>query len=230
MMIQSLTPNVPTREFYFAARLDPAFHSSQPFQYFHRISGSTPRTEYVAVDVDLQNRKWRIMKLSDADMETKWLGYSSAHGDELPQFSQISTQLLKNGTFTAVDKNYTHMHIRELNMTIHNMYQFNTYYEHEPFTCVYNTHGLSEDEITPMLENKWSNKPDTREVMRTAAFGHGRHRLDMCIKEFTGWVVDPVFPDAPKARHVTGIDDRNLVPLAILWAFRSVKDQEKYKL
>lgn len=134
-------------------------------------------------------------------------------------------QLLKNGTFTGVDKNSTHMHIPELDMTIHDMYQFNTSHEHEPFTRVYNTHGLDDNEISAMLEKKWSREPDKREVMRTAAFGHGRGRLDMCIKEYTGWVVDSVFPDPPEPRHVTGIDDRNLVPLAIMWAFRSVKEK-----
>jgi hypothetical protein len=89
----------------------------------------------------------------------------------------------------------------------------------QPFLRVYDTRGLEEDEVNELLDRNWSSKSDPQVIMRSAIFGQSSTRLDMCVSERSGHVLD-LSARPPVRRPVTGIEDRNLVPLAIIQALR----------
>ncbi|KUJ19684.1 uncharacterized protein LY89DRAFT_457921 [Mollisia scopiformis] len=228
--IRSVTPDVRSREFFYASRLEPVVQGNETFQYFHRISGSTPQTKHIAVDVDIQNKAWRLLRLNGTDNQNEWLGYGSRHTNvtRLPKFFTLSAHIVQKGTM-SLHKHQKHMHIPELNMSASNMKDFLHSVNQEPFLRIYDTRGLNDDQVTSLLDKKWSSKSDPRVIMRTAAFGHGRKTLGysrrslyMCVREHEGYSSDR-FAEHAAPRHVVGIDDRNLVPLAIVWALRADK-------
>lgn len=224
--LRSFSDSVETQIFYLGSHLKPKLDSYEPFQYYHRLSGSTLYTPYIAVDVDFHTDKWRIIKLNESDSVNEWTAYKrniavkSRKGlAQLPspgKFHPISEEQLMNGTFTNVHPESKHMHIPELKLAIANLDGFFSNYQIEPFLRVFNTRGLDDDEAKRMLDDPWDNLPNKRVVMRTAAFGHGRSRLSMCIKEGTLREMLSLTLDDGQ-----GISNEMLVPFAIISALRN---------
>lgn len=124
------------------------------------------------------------------------------------------------------------MLVPELNIGIANMYQFVNDYYQEPFIKVYEnlspywrmdapgenpTPLLAETErFRTTLNEPWDSKkiisPDHEVIMRTASFGHGRQRLDMCVKE------DEVEMDGKWVSE--GVHEEVWVPFAIMAAYK----------
>lgn len=216
-----MSPNVDAHDFYLATRFEPNFRSNaSTFEYFYRLSGSTDRTKNVAIDVDIENRAWRLLKLNDTDVANKWLAYDFRNYDQYkPTFKPISYTVMEKGTFSDTTNANQHMHIHGLGMSIVNMYLFMDDRVQEPFLQVYDTRGLDDGRAQALMAKKWSSESDGRVIMRTASFGHGRKRLDMCVKESEGYVANTK-DGLPMPHHWVGVDDRNLVPFAIVAAFR----------
>ncbi|CZR65441.1 uncharacterized protein PAC_15341 [Phialocephala subalpina] len=227
--MHSFTPKVEDQELFLAPRLKPNTRSNgntKTFQYFYRLSGSTDKTKNIAVDVDIENRAWRLMKFNATDLENKWLAYDYRHHAKIPTFSNTDFKIIENGTFSSVSKEHNHMHIYGLDMDISNMNLFLDNTIHEPFLRVYDTRDLGEDQIKTLLDKEWSSNSDSRVIMRTASFGHGRQDLDMCVKESEGYQAE-LDGGLPIPRYWSGIDDRNLVPFAIVSAYRAKLYREK---
>ncbi|KAF4624813.1 hypothetical protein G7Y89_g13360 [Cudoniella acicularis] len=225
---QSLTPNIKDSNFFLASHLEPVPDSNQPFQYYQRLSGGTPNTPNVAVDIDMQNNLWRIMSLNDTDIANNWTanaakintdipGTSILEFPVLPTFKPINETLLRNGTFTPVSWTNIHMNIPELNLAIANMNGWYQMCDLEPFMRVFNTSGLAQEssEMSALLDAKWNGTPNDKVVMRTASFGHGRGGISMCIKE--GDIMDLAAEETPVNQ---GVQDEMLVPFALLAAVR----------
>lgn len=104
------------------------------------------------------------------------------------------------------------MVIPELELYITNMYDFVSEFEQEPFLRVFNGHDKKNKALLDMISTQWKGERQDGVVMRTASFGHGRQRLDMCIQE--GEV------DGLDGRMVSGINEDLLVPFAIIQAYR----------
>ena len=163
------------------------------------------------------------MKLNGSDTVNKWNAYdrnvAAKHHEgvtKLPslwKFNPISEKQIMNGTFTDADPKNKHMYIPELELAVANMDGFFSNYYIEPFIRVFNTLGLDDDEVDKMLDAPWDSKPNKRIVMRTAAFGHGRSGLSMCIKE--GGMRESLGFKGSK-----GVLDEMLVPFAIISAMR----------
>jgi hypothetical protein len=209
--------------------------SSRPFDYYQRLSverdsweaylnRNIPGKEYFAIDVDIRHQVYRVMHLNTSDTENEFL----AHGYKtiplyLPTFHPLSEEIVSNGTFTKTNSTYKHMHIQPLNIAIANMYDFVNSCEQEPFIKVYQNMdsfwGESESrdrKFQAILNEPWDTKkvmPEEYElVMRTASFGHGRQRLDMCIQEEFG-------EDDGKLVSA-GVFEDMFVPFAIMAASR----------
>jgi hypothetical protein len=208
---------------------------SSPFQYYQRLSIersveethphlNIPGDEYIAVDIDLQNQLYRVMHLNSTDVENEFLadGYKKSPSN-LPTFEPLLEDLIATGTFSKPTSNYKHMHIPKLNIAIANMYDFVDSCEQEPFIRVYQNLDTYWDEsenetkrFAATLNKQWDTKtaaPQEHElIMRTASFGHGRQRLDMCILEEMG-------EDDGKLVS-TGVYEHMFVPFAIIAASR----------
>ena len=67
-------------------------------------------------------------------------------------------------------------------MCIRDRYYFTRHCYYEPFMKVYSTKELSEIEIKKMADEDWSNFNEKEVVMRTASFGHGIGKLEVCAR------------------------------------------------
>ena len=175
--------------YYLGAVFDPKPLSNESYQYFHRFSGGSGKGHYVAVDVDLYNNVWRLSHLNDTDKPTKWSakGYTDFNpSDDFPtphpRFQPLEMTVIKNGTFENPTDDI-HMTIPELDLWVANMWDFTGSCNHEPFLRVFNMHNKTLPEKQSIANSKWTNKNDDSVVMRTTSFGHGRQRLDMCVRQ-----------------------------------------------
>ena len=212
--IRSLSNSNPNRSFYLAPHLQPAYHSDAPFQHYYRLSGSAYSTPHMAIDVDLENRLWRAFHLNNVDEANKFLAGQHEKGSrKVPQFKAVSENRTANGTFSKVSSTHKHMDIPELDFRMANMHDFIDACEQEPFLRVYSTKRKSADEKRIIGEKMWLNEKDNDIVLRTASFGHGRQRLDMCVREVLGGSRSDGTP-------VNYVPDDLYVPMAIIMAHR----------
>lgn len=181
--ISGLSHNQQNQIFYLASHLQPAYNTAAPFQHYYRLSGSA-NIPHLAVDVDLENRVWRVLRLNNSDEVNKFLAGQNEEGSRrVPLFQPVNEICVINGTFNKVSSSHKHMDIPELDLRIANMHGLIDTCEQEPFLRVYRTNNKTEDVKKSIGDNFWSSKYDKDIVMRTASFGHGRQTLDMCVKE-----------------------------------------------
>jgi len=216
-------------------------NTTNPFEYYQRLSINRPSPpplsrdyEHIAIDIDIPSRLYRILHLNGSNAENEYmaLGFKSSL-TSLPTFHPLKETIISNGSFSKLTKEDKHMLIPELNIGIANMYSF--IYgsaEQKPFIKIYQNQSPYWHSFAPgarpllfpmdiSLFNKTLNEPwdstkklsiDHKLVMRTASFGHGRQRLDMCLKEDT---------DFKKDIEVSkGVSEEFWVPFAIMVAYR----------
>jgi len=203
--------------------------SNATFQYYSRLSGLVAGNA-VAVDVDMENYVWRFIRLNNSDPVNEWLAYKSNilndNGElpSLPEFDLPTETILRKGTFSRPTWGQTYVEIPQLDMVIMDMQEFLSDPKLEPFLRVFTYRdfemAVAEDERveydsdgkeTPV----WTQEPHLQEVMRTAAFGHGRTSLTMCVREYTGY--QDMKPVAPM---VSGMQQTKMIPFAIITAMR----------
>jgi hypothetical protein len=208
--------------------------SYKPYEYYERLSiereavdPSLPNItekEILAIDVDLRYRIYRMALLDQRDVENEFIahGYKSSISF-VPFFQPLTGELINNGTFTKPNSTYKHMHIPNINIAVANMYDFIDDCEQEPFIKVYQNmnsqvRGTSEhdEKFTATLNEPWDSKKalpmEHNLVMRTASFGHGRQRLDMCMQE-------ELVRDSGRFFEA-GVYEDMFVPFAIMAAYR----------
>ncbi|PVH76838.1 hypothetical protein DL98DRAFT_591848 [Cadophora sp. DSE1049] len=203
-------------EYYLSARVAPTANiSDDRFQYFHRLSYEGYENNY-AVDVDIPNHEWRMLELDKEDTTNRWLAYGSRQNAEVgtfqikPILAEPQATLLRKGNFSAVNSSHRSMLIEDLELVITDLWGFIDDCNLEPFLRVFNVTDMESFEEIPW---EWTSKPHAKEVMRTASFGHGRQRLDMCIR--------PAEYDATHNwAEVTEQVAKQLVPFAIIAAHR----------
>lgn len=224
--LYSLNDSINNQTFYLAPVLAPKFGSKEPYQYFHRFSGSTTNTANFAIDVDIDNRVWRELHFNGTDGLTKWWAsgrkqYPSVH----PIFDNITTiesATKLNGTFVIRDG---HLWMPDFDLIIQGLEDARKHAEIEPFIRVFDTQGLPHSRTEKLLSPNWNwnNRHDPSIVMRTASFGHGRQRLDMCIKE------NFYYSSSREQQKLDGVSDGSIMPLAVIAAFR-MRMNEMYAL
>ncbi|TGO12501.1 hypothetical protein BTUL_0087g00140 [Botrytis tulipae] len=224
--LYSLNDSVNNQTFYLAPVLAPKFGSKEPYQYFHRFSGSTTNTANFAIDVDIDNGVWRELHFNGTDELTKWWAsgrkqYPSAH----PIFDNITTTegaTKLNGTFVIRDG---HLWMPDFDLIIQGLEDSRKHAEIEPFIRVFDTEGLPHSRTEKLLSPRWNwnNRHDPSIVMRTASFGHGRQRLDMCIKE------NFYYSSNREQQKLDGVSDGSIMPLAVIATFR-MRMNEMYAL
>jgi hypothetical protein len=121
---------------------------------------------------------------------------------------------MRNGTFGYSDRDPQYVHIPELDFVIGNMVDFLSRCEYEPSIRVYNAHGLDGAGRRALGDLPWSSHSGDRVVIRGASFGHGRKRLDMCLRE------GPIQPQTLERTDEGAVADELLVPFAIISALR----------
>lgn len=203
---------------YLGAHFEPKPGSREPYQYYHRLSGLTNDGRNLAIDIDTDHRKWRQLHLSGPDTGNKWLAQLSNTAEpgrsRLPLLTKVTQTLIRNGSFSYGDKPPQHIYIPELELMIGNAHEFARRCEYEPFIRVYNTQGLNQDEMRQLGDQPWSSDSEDRVVMRSASFGHGRKRLDMCLRE------GPILPQIRAYTDKNAVADELLVPFGIISALR----------
>ncbi|KAF7926326.1 uncharacterized protein EAE98_006621 [Botrytis deweyae] len=224
--LHSLNASIDNQTFYLAPVLAPKFGSKEPYQYFHRFSGSTANTANYAIDVDIDNGVWRELHFNGTDELTKWWAsgrkqYPSVH----PIFDNITITedaIKRNGTFVTRDG---HLWMPKFDLIFQGLEDSRKHAEIEPFIRVFDTQGLPHSRTEKLLSAKWNwnNRHDPSIVMRTASFGHGRQRLDMCIKE------DFYYSSSGAQQKRDGVSDGSIMPLAVVAAFR-MRMNEMYAL
>lgn len=211
--IRSLSHTNENVTFYLASRLQPVSYSTAPFQFYYRLSVTT--NTHKAVDVDLHNRLWRVSLLSNPDDANQFMASQfDKEYQKVPPFYLIEESPVQNGTFSDVSSTAKHMDIPELDLRMANMYDFLDSCDQEPFLRVYRTANKTEQAKEKISSELWSSKDDKDIVMRTASFGHGRQRLDLCVKE------EKISQPSGQEAAVKTMDDELLVPMAILTAHR----------
>jgi hypothetical protein len=210
-------------------------------EYYHRLSITRPdprsptNLEHLAIDIDIPSHIWRILRLNATDSVNAYLatGYKSPSSlTHLPTFYPVSETLISNGTFTHTSKQEKHMYIPELNIGITNMHSYIHSCDIEPFIKIFQnlspywstTSSTSTPSLLPAdqakfmaaLDEPWDSKKklddDHEVVMRTASFGHGRQKLDICIRE------DGEMRSGEEVS--VGVYEDLWVPFAILAAYR----------
>ncbi|KAF7944416.1 hypothetical protein EAE96_010812 [Botrytis aclada] len=224
--LYSLNSSIENQTFYLATVLAPKFGSKEPYQYFHRFSGNTTNTANFAIDVDIDNGVWRELHFNGTDELTKWWAsgrkqYPSVH----PIFDNVTetesaTKL--NGSFVIRDG---HLWMPGFDLIIQGLEDSRKHAEFEPFIRVFDTEGLLHSRTEKLLSPKWNwnNRHDPSIVMRTASFGHGRQRLDMCVKE------NFYYSSSGAPQKLDGVSDGSIMPLAVIAAFR-MRMNEMYAL
>lgn len=133
---------------------------------------------------------------------------------KLPQFAKLAQDVIHTGSFSYSNANPQYLHIPGTDFMIANIADFLNRCEYEPFIRVYNVFGMEKKDVRLLADRPWSSDSEERVVMRGAAFGRGRKRLDMCIKE------GPIRPHASEQTGRTEVADEMLVPLAIISSLR----------
>ncbi|ESZ94521.1 hypothetical protein SBOR_5101 [Sclerotinia borealis F-4128] len=212
--LRSLSASVDNQTFYLTPVFAPQVQSNATYQYYHRFSGNTVNTAHIAVDVDIDNGFWRVMHLDGPDERTKWWAIGRRYSKvEFPIFENINETEKLRGT---IEKRGPHLWLPEYKMIIQGVEDARQHCEIEPFVRVIDTSDAPQKYVEKMLKSdwKWSNKWDPRVIMRAASFGHGRQRLDMCMRENIYRTVEG------EPSQVKGVDDLSLVPLAVIAANR----------
>jgi hypothetical protein len=247
--VKSLSSNIPAYDMYLGSHLKPVLKpvlgpgvknnakAINHFEFYQRLSISrtiptSPDDEFqhLAIDVDIPNNLYRILKLNTSDTENEYLAYNyKDSATELPTFHPVSEALISVGSFTAVSATQKHMFIPELNIGIANMHQFIHDYDQEPFVKIYQNLSpywrtsiaggpptllpAEQDSFRKTLNEPWDSKNpvplDHQLIMRTASFGHGRQRLDMCVQE-----------DGGEEGVSVGVYEDLWVPFAIMATFK----------
>jgi len=220
--LRSLNASIENQTFYLAPIITPQFGSKAPYQYFHRFSGSTANTPNYAIDVDIDHGVWRELHFNGTDELTKWWAsgrkkYPSVH----PIFDNINTNesaTKLNGTFVTRNG---HLWLPDFDLIIQGLEDSRNHAEIEPFIRVFDTQGLPHSRTEKLLSPKWNwnNRRDPSIVMRTASFGHGKQRLDMCVKE------NFYYSSSGAQQKLDGVSDGSIMPLAIIAAFRMRMDE-----
>ncbi|KAM0174249.1 hypothetical protein ACHAPF_006228 [Botrytis cinerea] len=220
--LRSLNASIENQTFYLAPIITPQFGSKAPYQYFHRFSGSTANTPNYAIDVDIDHGVWRELHFNGTDELTKWWAsgrkkYPSVH----PIFDNINTNesaTKLNGTFITRNG---HLWLPDFDLIIQGLEDSRNHAEIEPFIRVFDTQGLPHSRTEKLLSPKWNwnNRRDPSIVMRTASFGHGKQRLDMCVKE------NFYYSSSGAQQKLDGVSDGSIMPLAIIAAFRMRMDE-----
>jgi hypothetical protein len=133
---------------------------------------------------------------------------------KLPQFAKVAQSVIRAGSFSYSNASPQYLHIPEIDFMIANIADFLSRCEYEPFIQVYNVFEMDKREVRLLAERPWSSDSEERVVMRGAAFGRGRKRLDMCIKE------GPIRPQASEQTGRKEVADELMVPLAIISSLR----------
>jgi hypothetical protein len=192
-----------------------------PYQWVQRLTGKSATGHYIACAVDTIERTWSLYYLirDGEDIRQQAVNRNMIMGDPKPAPATtpaMTHALVRNGTFSMTHAKNEHLLIPELNLAIANHWDFNDKYAQQLFLRVFNTSGLSGDAAMALLDTIWSSRGDSDKIiMRTASFGYGRKRLDMCIRESK-----PEIPAYIKQRGELGIAEVMYVPLAIIQAFR----------
>ncbi|EMR85721.1 putative capsule polysaccharide biosynthesis protein [Botrytis cinerea BcDW1] len=220
--LRSLNASIENQTFYLAPIITPQFGSKVPYQYFHRFSGSTANTPNYAIDVDIDHGVWRELHFNGTDELTKWWAsgrkkYPSVH----PIFDNINTNesaTKLNGTFVTRNG---HLWLPDFDLIIQGLEDSRNHAEIEPFIRVFDTQGLPHSRTEKLLSPKWNwnNRRDPSILMRTASFGHGKQRLDMCVKE------NFYYSSSGAQQKLDGVSDGSIMPLAIIAAFRMRMDE-----
>ncbi|KAH7393634.1 hypothetical protein BKA64DRAFT_644370 [Cadophora sp. MPI-SDFR-AT-0126] len=219
------TPESTDDEYYLSARVAPTSNiSDDSFQYFHRLSYVGYETIY-AVDVDIPNHQYRILNLDKEDTANRWLAYGSRQDSGFgtfqmkPILEEPQATSLRRGNFSAVDSAHQSVLIDDLNLVIIDLWGFIDNCNLEPFLRVFDVTDKKRFDLIPW---EWTSKPHSQEVMRTASFGYGRQRLDMCIR--------PAEYNATQSLgEVTDQVARQLVPFAIIAAYRQRAFESNYR-
>ncbi|CAD6441217.1 97db6718-4911-40bf-8f10-bb48f66e51f3 [Sclerotinia trifoliorum] len=212
--LHSLNASIDDQTFYLAPVLAPEIDSNATYQYFHRFSGNTANMAHLTVDVDIDNGVWRWGSFDGPDERTKWWATSRKNDkQDLPIFDNITLTEHWNGT---IKKNNGHLWLPGYDVVIQGIERARKYCEVEPFIRVFDTAQSSHAYLEELLVKEWDWSPeyDPNIIMRTASFGHGRQRLDMCIKE------DFYLTEEGLEQELDGVSNPSIVPLAIVAAYR----------
>jgi hypothetical protein len=147
--------------------------------------------------------------------ETKLLRRDEVHPRKVVEVytSVISNPLCTEGNWTDVTKDAPHLHIPSLDIQIPYFYNFTRECNLEPFMQIYSTEMLSAVDIDTQARRTWtkSNSPDM--LGRTASFGAGQGRLELCVRRETGRIKN--------GSTLEGEEERILVPMGLMAAMRA---------
>lgn len=184
--------------FYMFSRTKLKVQSEEPWQYYHRFTGGGDDGGWIAIDIDTLNNLWRTHYTSGPDESLIWDCESSKHypnpKDALHPFPKLplvtATHLLpggKNGTWIDPPPGPTYKarltHFPELKLWANGLADFLKRHDYEPFLRIFQDLSLEDgDELPKHWLKRWSRKTQDDLVMRTASFGLGNQRLDMCVR------------------------------------------------
>ncbi|APA15405.1 hypothetical protein SS1G_09072 [Sclerotinia sclerotiorum 1980 UF-70] len=221
--LHSLNASIEDQTFYLAPVIAPEIDSNATYQYFHRFSGDTANMAHFTVDVDVDNGVWRWGTFDGPDERTKWWAANRKDDEKvLPIFENITLTEYWNG---IIEEGNGHLWLPDYDIVIQGIELARKHRQIEPFIRVFDTVHTSEAYLEKLLAEEWNWSPEYNRniVMRTASFGHGRQRLDMCIKE------DFYLTEEGLEQEFDGVSNPSIVPLAIVAAYR-MRMSEKYML
>jgi len=213
LFLHSPGEQLPSPNLYIGTHIQYTSNSSDPYQYFFRVSGLTPQKRHISVDFDLDNRIWRMFHLNQTDLPNVWaagnVGSSAVYHH---QTSMTSAQFIKNGTWSNPTSKYNRsLIIPELELQIPHWWEFTQSCAYDPFLKVHRISNFSKEQIERQADRRWNKDSESTVVMRTASFGHGQKVTDVCIKD-QDW--------KRGGQTHRGLSDDMLVPLGLLAVYR----------
>ncbi|RAL60892.1 hypothetical protein DID88_010217 [Monilinia fructigena] len=154
------------------------------------------------------------MELDGPDERTKWAAVGRKRDNAaLPAFENVNQTVIYNGTIEQLGP---HLWIPDFMMLIQGIDDARQHCEIEPFIRVFDVQGAPIEYYESLIQPKWKWSPEWDEylMMRTASFGFGRQRLDMCVRE-NNFRTFEFEEDKYK-----GVSDISFVPLAIIASYR----------
>jgi hypothetical protein len=191
-------------------------------QTCQRLTGRSTDGTYIACDIDTFNRTWSLYSLNAKDLAIRRQATGKDTLDDThsgiwtSRTQTVIPTLIQYGTFSLVNKENKHLFITELDVAMAKYWDFRDSFEQQPFLRIFDINNLNQSVIDTMPDSEWSLTRDgSRIIMRTASFGHGRKRLDMCVREESAFA-----SQKPRVWTVHGLHEMMFVPLAIVQAFR----------
>ena len=184
---------------------EPKVPEGEVFHKYYRLDGTLARNQPLIVNFDIGYHQWRVFLVTHTPGSVTWTE-------------------TRNGTWES-DGGSPHIAFPSLNLMAPNLTLFTRHCQYQPFTTVFRTDGMSDMQIYEQNQKEWSSSSSSAAniVMRTASFGHGPGKLEVCARR-RGYAVKD---GEGKVSRMEGLGDDVVMPLGLMAVLRKQMENKR---